>query len=97
MIGQAVIPTYKATLRGNRLEWRGDVRKHIPADRAVTVYVTFVDESPAETEGGAGKQGAAMAAALTRLAEMNALADICDAAAWEQRIRQDRELPGREA
>ena len=57
MIGQAMIPTYKATLRGNRLEWRGDVRKHIPADRAVTVYVTFVDESSVETEGGRGKAG----------------------------------------
>jgi len=97
MIGQAMIPTYKATLRGNRLEWRGDVRKHIPADRAVTVYVTLVDEAPVETEGVAGRQGAAMAAALTRLAEMNALADIRDAAAWEREARQDRELPGRSA
>ena len=97
MIGQAMIPTYKATLRGNRLEWRGDVRKHIPADRAVTVYVTLVDEAPVETEGVAGRQGAAMAAALARLAEMNALADIRDAAAWEREARQDRELPGRSA
>ena len=40
MIRNAMMPTYKATLRGNRLEWRGDIRKYIPADRAVTVYVT---------------------------------------------------------
>jgi hypothetical protein len=58
---------------------------------------TLVDEAPVETAGVAGKQGAAMAAALTRLAEMNALADIRDAAAWEQEIRQDREWPGRSA
>jgi hypothetical protein len=58
---------YKAILRGNRLEWRGDVRKHIPADRAVTVYVMLVDEQPGETEGNMSKQGAAMTAALTRL------------------------------
>jgi len=63
----------------------------------VTVYVTLVDEPPVEMEGVARKQGAAMAAALTRLAEMNALAEIRDAAAWEQEIRQDRELPGRNA
>jgi hypothetical protein len=94
---QAMMPTYKAILRGNRLEWRGDIRKHIPADRAVTVYVTLVDELPVETEGIAGKQGADMAAALTRLAELDALADIDDAAAWERDERQDRELPGRSA
>ena len=94
---QAMIPTYKAILRGNRLEWRGDVRKHIPADRAVTVYVTFVDEFPGDSEETAGKQGAAMAEALTRLAEIGAMADISDAAAWEREARQDRELPGRSA
>lgn len=97
MIEQAIMPTYKAVLRGNRLEWHGDVRRHIPADRAVTVYVTLVDESPVDAEGTAEKQGAAMAAALTRLAEIQALADIRDAAAWEQEMRQDRELPGRSA
>ncbi len=97
MIRNAMMPTYKATLRGNRLEWRGDIRKYIPADRAVTVYVTLVDELPVELEEMAGKQGAAMAAALTRLAEMDALADISDAAIWEREERQDRELPGRSA
>ncbi len=39
----------------------------------------------------------ALAAALTRLAEMNALAGIRDAAAWEREARQERELPGRSA
>jgi hypothetical protein len=81
---QAMIPTYKAILRGNRLEWRGDVRQHIPADRAVTVYVTLVDELPSQTKGNARQQGAAMAAALARLAEPGALAGISDAAAWER-------------
>jgi hypothetical protein len=94
---QAMIPTYKAILRGNRLEWRGDVRQHIPTDRAVTVYVTLVDELPSQTKGDARKQGAAMAVALARLAELGALAGISDAAAWEREARQDRELPGRGA
>jgi len=93
---QAVMPTYKATLRGNCLEWRGDIRRHIPTDRAVTVYVTLVDELPGETEGIAGKQGADRVAALTRLAEIDAMADISDAAAWEREVRQDRGLPGRD-
>ena len=38
-----------------------------------------------------------MADALTRLAEIDAMADISDAAAWEREARQDRELPGRSA
>ena len=85
MMRQAMIPTYKAILRGNRLEWRGDIRQHIPADRAVTVYVTLVDELPSRTEGNGAKTGAAMAAALARLAELGALAGISDAATWERR------------
>ena len=98
MVRQAMIPTCKAILRGNRLGWRGEVRKHIPADRAVTVYVTLVDKLPSQTQEDARKQGAAMAAALTRLAEarlaeLDALTDINDAAAWEREARQDRELP----
>jgi hypothetical protein len=92
-----MIPTYKAILRGNHLEWRGDIRKHIPTDRAVTVYVTFVDDLPGDSEETVGKQGAAMADALTRLAESDAMADISDAAAWEREARQERELPGRSA
>jgi hypothetical protein len=94
---QTMIPTCKAILRGNPLEWRGDIRKHIRADRAVTVYVTLVDELPVETEGAAKKQGAAMAAAPARLAETSGLADISDAATWDREARQERELPGRDA
>lgn len=95
MVRQAIMPTYKAILRGNRLEWRGDVRKRIPPDRPVTVYVTLVDEDIDETEESASQQGAAMAEALSKLAQIDAMADIADAAAWEREVRQDRELPGR--
>jgi hypothetical protein len=40
-------------------------------------------------------QGARMAAALERLAELRAVAEIDDAAAWERTARQERALPGR--
>ncbi len=97
MTKQAMLPTYKAILRGNRLEWRGNVHQYLPADRPVAVHVTLLDETLIETDSSETGQGARMAAALERLAEIRALADISDAAAWEREARQDRALPGREA
>jgi hypothetical protein len=92
---EAVLPTYKAILRGNRLEWRGNARQHPPVDRPVAVYVTVLDEPMGEVD--ANEQGTRMAAALERLAEMHALADIEDASDWERATRRERALPGRDA
>jgi len=96
MATQAVLPTYRAILRGNYLEWRGDVRERIPTDQAVAVYVTVLDELPVAASEDIESQGARMAAALGLLAEINALGDIGDAGAWERTVRVDRILPGRE-
>ena len=96
MMRQAMLPTYRAILRGDRLEWRGSVRQYLPADRLVAVYVTVLDEPVVGLDVGEEGQGARMAAALERLAEMHALADIDDAATWERGERQDRTLPGRD-
>ena len=97
MMRQAMLPTYKAILRGNRLEWRGSGRQYLPTDRPVAVYVTVLDEPLAEVDASEKGQGARMAAALERLAEIHALADINDAATWEREARQERALPGRDA
>ena len=85
--------TYKAILRGNRLEWDGDMPQEIAQERAVAVYITILDE-PVMPQ--TPSQGERMAAALEQLAASNALAHITDAAAWERDLRQDRALPGRE-
>lgn len=94
MLTKAMLPTYKAILRGNYLEWRGNVSEHVPLDRAVAVYVTILDEPVIDT--AVGNQGQRMAAALEQLAEMHALPDIGDPLVWEREMRRDRELPGRE-
>ena len=88
-----MLPTYKAIVRGNHIEWCGEISEDIMPNRAVAVYVTILDE-PAGTrlEG----QGQRMAAALERLAEIHALAEVSDPVAWEREARQDRPLPGRE-
>ncbi|MGH9326481.1 MAG: hypothetical protein ACRD2B_07330 [Terriglobia bacterium] len=83
--------TYKAVLRGNRLEWSEEVPERLTGDRPVTVQVTVL-------EGGAKPgQGQQMADALEKLARLNALAEIPDPAEWEREQRQDRRLPGRDA
>jgi hypothetical protein len=92
---KAMLPTYRAILRGNRLEWRGNAGKHVPTDRPVAVHVTLLDEPLIEADAKEPDQGARMARALERLAEIHAMADINDAAAWEREARQDRALPGR--
>jgi len=97
MMKEAILPTYKAILRGNRLEWRGSGRQHPPTNRPMAVYVTVLDEPLGEVNASEKGEGARMAAALERLAEIHALADINDAATWEREARQERALPGRDA
>lgn len=94
---EAILPTYKAILRGDRLEWRGTSRQHPPTNRPISVHVTLLDEPVSETDVREEGIGARMAAALERLAEIHAVAEIDDAAAWERAMRQERPLPGRDA
>jgi hypothetical protein len=82
-----MLRTYKATLKGNCLEWSGDAPEHLPPEKEVHVYVTILDESTAS-------QGQRMAAALEQLASIHALAEIADPAVWEREVRQDRVLLG---
>lgn len=94
---EAILPTYRAILRGDRLEWCGPSRQHPPTDRPIAVHVTLLDEPV--SEGGVGEAGLGerMAAALERLADIHALAEIDDAAAWERALRQEQALPARDA
>lgn len=79
---------YRATLKGDRLEWQGDA----PAvdGQAVTVQVTLLPDVPSQAH-----QGARMAAILEQLAAGDAASDIDDPVAWERDLREDRELPDR--
>jgi len=84
-----MVNTYKAVLRGNRLEWSGEVPERSTQDRPVRVSVTIL-----ETNAGQGQQ---MADALEKLAHLNAAPAIADPAAWEREQREDRHLPGRDS
>jgi hypothetical protein len=81
--------TYRAILKGNRLEWTdaspADVNPEQP------VEVTILDE-PDQTED----RGKRMAEALEKLAASDAFSEISDPTEWQREIRRDRPLPGRE-
>lgn len=97
MENQGVLTTYRAILRGNYLHWRNNMRVPLPPDRAVeVVYVTVLDEAVTPT-ASSESQGQRMAAALEQLAQIHAVTAIADPVAWEHQLRQERDLPGREA
>jgi hypothetical protein len=84
--------TYRAILKGNRLEWTDSEPIDLNPEQAV--QVTILDDAPAQTD--TPTQGQRMARALERLAEANAFAHIQDPVEWQREIRKDRSLPGRE-
>lgn len=84
--------TYKAVLRGDRLEWSGDAPDDIHPDQTVAVRVTVLDEDPATLAA----DGELMTAALEQLAASRSLSDLTDPVAWERETRRERPLPGRD-
>ena len=84
--------TYKALLRGDRLEWLGEAPEP-QTDAPVSVHVTVLDqELPAEVHA----RGHAMAALLEQLAACRTFSAIADPVRWQRELRQERVLPGRE-
>ncbi len=87
--------TYRAVLKGNHLEWRGEAPPEIATKRAVPVDVTILRDERFSARR-APDAGARMAAALEKLAASRATASIEDPVAWQREIRRDRPLPGRD-
>lgn len=84
--------TYFATLHADRIEWQGEPPQN-PADRSVRVAVTFLDEIDGADQAARGRR---MAELLKTLSESDAFGSIADPATWQTKLRQDRELPGRD-
>jgi hypothetical protein len=87
-----MLQTFRATLRGDLLEWGEEAQRLSEDDRPVQVLVTILEEKPIQEGNGRGQQ---MAAVLEKLAQAQAFAGI-DPVAWQRDVRQDRELPGRD-
>ena len=90
-IGATMSTTYKAILRGDRVEWLGDVPE---TNGGVTVEITVVNEAGASDVEAKRR---AVAEALESLASRNTYAaEAVDPVEWQREIRKDRPLPGRE-
>jgi hypothetical protein len=84
--------TYRALLRGDRIEWKGQTPS-CEKDRPLEVEVTVLDDEPARKTGSRGEE---MAAILEELAGMGAFSEIEDPVSWQRNTREDRTLPGRQ-
>jgi hypothetical protein len=87
----SMLPTYKAILRGDRIEWDDEVPEQVRSEQPLAVYVTVLTQ-PAHADGDQGRR---MAQALEQLAARGGTLSIADPVAWEREQRQDRELTGR--
>lgn len=85
-----MLKTFKAWLKGSRLEWIGDVPNEL-GDQMLQVHVTFLDDKPVLESKTRGQR---MAEILANLAATQTLNNI-DPVLWQQETRQDRSLPGR--
>lgn len=83
--------TYKAILRGDRIEWEEDVPEQIRGNAGLTVFVTIPNQ-PGEADNTRGPR---MAEALHRLALSGGVPSITDPLQWQREQREDRNLPGR--
>ena len=87
--------TYKAILRGDRLEWSGDPPEQTDADQGVEVYVTIARECGIQSKPFS--DGTAMSEALAKFAASGFGSPIPDPSAWQREQRQVRRLPDRDA
>lgn len=83
-----MLQTFKAWLRGNRLEWVDEAP--VVGDRILQVHVTVLDTNAVAALDDRGQR---MAAILEKLAASEPL--NLDPMLWQQQTRQDRSLPGR--
>ncbi len=81
--------TYRAILRGDRLEWTDPSPVDLNPEQPVEV--TILDE-PDQTANRRKR----MAEALKKLAASDAFSEISDPVEWQREIRRDRPLPGRD-
>ena len=85
-----MLPTYRAVLRGNHLEWEDEVPEQAANQERLDIVVTIIGDSPADDS-----RGQRMARALQGLAQKGGLPAISNAADWQRDQRDERLLPGR--
>jgi hypothetical protein len=85
-----MLPTYKAILKGDRVEWIGaapDTNGGVPVEITVLKEATAADLEARRQR---------VRATLEALASRNPFAEVDDPVAWQREMRTDRPLPGRD-
>lgn len=82
-----MLKTFKAWLRGGRLEWIGEIPE--VGEQTLPVHVTFLEDKPILE---AKTRGRRMAEILENLAATKVMSDT-DPVLWQRQIRQDRAMP----
>lgn len=82
--------TYRAILRGDRVEWIDPPPAH---SHAAQVQITVLEETP---DLSLQDRGLIMALILEELSHLGALGSISDPVRWQREVRQDRQLHERE-
>lgn len=80
--------SYRAILKGDKLEWTDRVPGDLASEQPVEVIILH--------EPDLAERGRRMAEALENLAAADALSEISDPVEWQREIRKDRPLPGRD-
>ncbi|MBX3293081.1 MAG: hypothetical protein KF881_09360 [Acidobacteria bacterium] len=83
---------YKATIRGDNIEWDGEAPDAVKDGKLVRVEVTLVSKPVKQSKRNAVRA----VAALKEIASRGGISSIPDPVAWQREIRKDRPLPGRD-
>jgi hypothetical protein len=84
--------TYRAILKGDRLEWTDSEPTDLNPEQPVQVTILDASDHTDTTTQGRG-----MAQALENIAKADAFSEILDPVEWQREIRKDRPLPGRDS
>ncbi|MBD1805000.1 hypothetical protein H6F98_05980 [Microcoleus sp. FACHB-SPT15] len=84
-----MLKTFRAWLKGSRLEWIDEIPES--GNRLIQVHVTLLENEP---DLEAKSRGRKMAEILEKLSACQALTDV-DPVVWQRENRQERSLPGR--
>ncbi|MEK6301723.1 MAG: hypothetical protein AABO41_13515 [Acidobacteriota bacterium] len=84
-----MLPTYRAKLRGDHLEWEDEVPEQTGNQQPLDVFVTIMSDSVS----GGESRGRRMARALEGLAKKGGVSNIEDASDWQRDQRKERPLP----
>ncbi|MEK7249055.1 MAG: hypothetical protein AAB209_01400 [Bacteroidota bacterium] len=87
--------SYEAILKGNEVEWLGEMPDAVRTKKPVYVEIVLLEESAQHPRTQSDPK--AMFAALEKIARMGGVKSIPDPVVWQRETRKDRPLPGRES